>query len=115
MDLTQFRAALNDNALRERLYLAALSRGVESPEAWVNARVGKLLTASLPTNAASQTIADLHAYGAGQKVEQETARAAYLAKAPAVKDASDPVYVNDNMLVEAVETVLKAEAPSTTA
>ena len=104
-NLSHVRAAVDDGALRQRLTSAAYASGVQSPEAWVSAHIGSLVSAPLPNSGQGQSVADVRAYGAGQEAEQQAARDAYLAQAPAVTPASDPSYVTDAMLIEAVDLV----------
>lgn len=104
--LNQIRAAVDDGALRSRLTSAAYASGVQSPEAWVSAHIGSLISAPLPNSGQGQSVADVRAYGAGQEAEQQAARDAYLSQAPAVTPASDPSYVTDANLLEAVNSLI---------
>lgn len=105
MNLTQARDAIDDGALRRRLTTAAYARGIDNPEAWVSGNIGKLVTQVLPGNAEGQALADVRAYSAGQREQQQQARDAYMAAAPAVVEPSDPTYLTDAMLIEAVDLV----------
>lgn len=109
--LDQSRQAIDDGTLRQRLITAAYAKGIDNPEQWVNAKIGKLVGQALPTHASGQAIADVRAYGASERDKQEKARAAHLDKAPKVTDASDPTYITDDMLLEAVDRVAGTATP----
>ena len=106
--LDQIMQAVNDGLLRQRLTAAAQRRGIANPEAWVTSSIGSLVGRQLPTHGQGQELADMRAYGDAQRAIQQEARDAYIAQAPAVVEASDPIYVTDDQLLEAVDRVAGA-------
>lgn len=91
----QHVAARRDEDLIQRFVAAAEQAGQADAEVWVRAHIGALITAPV---SGSTTIADVHAYAAGQR------KIAVDALPPA--PGADPAAVTDEYLAAAVAEIL---------